>query len=111
MPLAIYDILLGNPRNLFCDGITFFVSNVAYVVESLDYAHDGIRISQKGSGGSKFYVSVALAEHNIFINRLMTRNLSSNTKFVPSEVMSSILNLSEEDFARELDSLYGEQKI
>jgi hypothetical protein len=111
MPLAIYDILLGNPRNLFCDGITFYMSKVAYAVESLDYTADGIRISQNGSGGSKFYVSVALAEHNIFINRLMTRNLSRNSKFMPSEVLSSILNLSEDDFASELDSLYGEQKI
>ena len=111
MPLAIYDILLGNPRNIFCDGITFFVSKVAYATESLDYDPDGTRISQNGSGGSKFYVSVALAEHNIFINRSMTRNLSRNTKLVPSEVLSSILNLSEDEFACKLDSLYGEQKI
>jgi hypothetical protein len=110
MPLAIYDILLGGPSKLYCDGITFFASEISYTNESLDFHHNNIRINNRGSGGSDFYVSVSMAEHNVFTNRNLVKNLSKNPSIYFSSECKNILALSETEYATQLDILYGGQR-
>jgi hypothetical protein len=111
MQIAIYDLLLGCPKSIYCDGITFFATSVSYSIENLDINHDGNKIMQNGSDGNRFYTSVALAEHNVFVNRQMAINLCGNSKVKTSKVMSDILQLSEEQYSKNLDDLYGLHQI
>lgn len=110
MPLAIYDILLGSPRKLYCDGITFFASEISYTSDNLDFDHNSVRINNRGSGGSDFYVSVSLAEHNVFTNRNLVKNLSKNPNLYFSSECRKILVCSETEYATQLDILYGGQR-
>jgi hypothetical protein len=110
MPLAIYDILRGSPKKLYCDGITFFASEISYTNDNLDFSNDKVRINNHGSTGSDFFVSIAMAEHNVFVNRTMVKNLSFNPILIFSNGCRDILNLSNEEYATRLDHLYGHQK-
>jgi hypothetical protein len=111
MQIAIYDLLLGSPKSIHCDGITFFATSVSYTAENLDINHDGNVIKQNGSDGAQFYTSVALAEHNVFVNRRMAINLCRNSKIRSSRVMTNILDLDDDGYAKILDKLYGLDKL
>lgn len=111
MQVALYDLLLSEPNNVFCDGITFWASEVAYRNDSLDLNQKGQKINSNGATGTKFFVSLALAEHNIFVNRIMFKNLGMSNRVVLSRSVESVLSLSDLEFAKILDKLYGERKL
>ncbi len=110
MPLAIYDILLSSPSKLYCDGITFFASEISYSNNNLDFDRNYVRISNRGTGGSEFCNSVSMAGHNVFNNRALVKNLSQNPKLYFSSECRNILSLSEAEYANKLDILYGVQR-
>jgi hypothetical protein len=105
IPRLIFDILLGNPRMLYCDGVTFFASEIAYTPDNLDTLPNNVRIDSRGSGGSDFFVSVAMAEHNVFTNRTLVKNLFRNPNLIFSHECKKILLLTEPEYAAQLDVL------
>jgi len=111
IPLMLYDLLAEQPDVLHLSGTSFYASSVAYSESNRDTGHNGLKIGPRGTTSDhNFEACNMLAAHNPFTNRNFVKNMLGNKSFKPDESVMAILNLTDAEYAAELDKLYGEAR-
>lgn len=112
VPVALFDVLLARPANVYVMGATFFTTSVAHRPESRPMdAQTGVRVTPKGSTGHYMAMCTDLAEQNATQNRALVRNLLLADVIDGDADVRRAVTGTDEDYLATLDAIYGRTRV
>lgn len=111
VPLICVDLIRVPGATGYVVGSDFFSSASSYRRESRRVTELGVPQSVQGSNGKRFDRTTLMASHNVFQNRRIVINLVESGRISGDDNFLSACALSDVDYAKRLDSLYGQHKI
>jgi carbohydrate-selective porin OprB len=111
VPLICIDVIRLEGTTAYVAGSDFFASATAYREDSRRVTTDGARQTPQGSNGKRFDRTTLMASHNVFQNRRVVANLAEAGRISGDTDFSAACALTDLEYARRLDFLYGKHKI
>lgn len=112
VPIILWDMLASGAASIHVIGTSFFLGEDAYRSDqlSIDSVSEERRDPQ-GSTGTQFSVCKSLALHNPSVGRQFVKNLILSGRINGDKSFVRALELTDVQYARELDVLYGIPRI
>lgn len=107
---ATLDIFSNSRLPVVIAGVTFFATEANYRPSAIRHAGRATKTDSTGSFGGQFDRCGAFASHNLFENRAILRNLYHARILDGDDPFRGVMKLSDTEYARRLDSLYGMER-
>jgi hypothetical protein len=111
VPLICIDVIRLENTTAYVAGSDFFTSVTAYRENSRRVNADGARQTPQGSNGKRFDRTTLMASHNVLQNRRVVANLVESGRISGDSEFSAACALTDLEYARRLDFVYGKNKI
>ena len=111
VPLVCIDALRVPEVKVSVLGSNFFASSIAYRQDSLRSNPDKSSQTSAGSSGRQFDRTTLMASHNAIQNRAVVKNLVTAGHITGDKEFLEAVNLSNLDYVRRLDEIYGQERV
>lgn len=106
-PIMLLDILPRIPKRTVVAGMNFYLAQTPYRLAHRRLNPNGGQVNFLGSDGAPFKMCLPLARHNLFQNRNVVRNLYRVHAIEGDVGFKSVMNMTNETYAKGLADLFG----